>query len=239
MINVNANKGYAKLDTFIFSTDAVGEDLVIDYGDGTSEFLNGETEGFDHVYDTYGIFTVNIRDCNTITPIQDNCIKIFVEPYIKENIIFSVAPLSSFASLNSGGFEVCLSSSCEPPLMAKLTLSGGDLPHISDYDDDYLVDCKPSYYFLDKNNEIIDDDILIIEDPAKIYVNGMECGYHGKGCFSLEYNGSGELVVGAELLNDCNGCLDLSVDYEECPLSSTYIVGEESAGIIMIDTDVL
>lgn len=236
MINVSSNKGYAKLDTFIFWTDQVGSDLVIDYGDGTSEFLNGETEGFSHVYDTYGIFSVNIRNCNSINPIQDNCVKIFVEPFVKDDIVFSVIPLSSYASTNSGRFEVCLSSSCDPPLKAKLKLIGNELPHISFHDDDYLSDCKPSYHFLDKNDEIIEDDILVIDDPAKIYVNGMECGYHGKGCFSFEYDGSGELIVEAELLNDCKGCLDLSVDYEECPLSSTYIAG--ASGIEMIDTDV-
>lgn len=233
MITANQTKGYAKLDTFQFQTDVVDENMVIDYGDGNFEVTN-ETN-FSHIYDNFGIYSVSIRRCNESVPFQENCLTVFVEPFVKSNIVLTNPPLSSHSS-KSAAFTGCLSSNCDFPIQIRLHALGTGSPHITDHPDDYLLPCKPKHYFTDDSGNVLEDNLLTVTEGGIIYVNELACGVHS--LFTFEYfdDWVGDVEICAELLEDCFECQDLSIDFSDCPLSGVYY--GNAGEIDMIDVDI-
>jgi len=233
-LSVDKNHAFAKLESISFQTDVdLSTNPIIEFGDGVA--MDVTTSSFDHTYTDFGIFEAVIKTCDQTTPSAGNSQKVYIKPFVEERIEFVNPPLSSNASSTEGiEFQVCLSSSCPPPLRVHLSTSGTISTPRDQITEDYLFDCTPKHYF--ETEETLINNVITLNNPSKIYINGEICGYHDtfRVRYYDDYPHNAEIT--AELERTCKLC-DPELEFE-CPLA-VYNVGYTPTNAAMVDDDFL
>jgi hypothetical protein len=189
---------YTKFQTVTFTTDLIGK-KEINFGDGNFEIFEGATA--EHIYEYNDTYNICVKLCSDPNFTTGNCITIVTSHYVAETIVMT-EPLSAYSSEESGLFEVGLSSSCPPPISVELFVNGT----ISEYSTSQ-TNCSPRHYFF-MGGVPLESNVVTLENPSLIKVDGVIVGYHDKFCFGYydDYNGSFDIT--AVLGKACDLCVD-------------------------------
>ena len=202
----NINRAYALFQPIIFSTDILGK-KIIEFGDGEFQYFEGNEVS--HIYKNSGSFEATVRKCSSEIVLENDKEVMTILDFVKDDIIFTQNPVSAFSSsISAIDFELCLSSSCPPPLHIKVRVDGT----ISDLVNGENL-CNPSHYFKGDN---LSGDTFILETPKEIRVNDTIVGYHDKICFQYFDDYNGEFKISATLDKTCGVCSDAKQQTSAC-----------------------
>lgn len=209
MITTSPTSGYSQITPFTFSVDGSYTNTRWDLAN--ESIINDDTS-VSHVFSTHGwnrICFTGCRDNEEIT----SCSSIWVDSSVPEKIELENGSTIVEPGRKTELFYINLSSSCPPPHMVDLVVSGVDTCSINDVGQELWSGVIPNHGFFDS----LGNSITNLNIPTVPILSGDSIlGYEGTACFTFKDSLFGSPVVFANYTPICEVCPSIrEPDFED------------------------
>lgn len=198
MFTVSSDGTYAKLSTWVVSADNPADVIEWQFDEGA--LITGASAS--HVFQEPGWHSICMRSCSGTVETQV-CSAIDVDSYVVNSVQITQAPTTVAQGVQTGNFQLCLSSVCPPPYVVDLLALETSSCNADVVPDNVWSGLIPQHVFYDPDGNSINS-LTLEGDP--LVVSGVAVGYEACACFTYRDDLPGSVQITANYEPACEIC---------------------------------